>query len=234
MKELIRLHKYLADCGVTSRRQAEGLIAAGRVRVNDEVIREQGRKIDPVKDKVFFDNKFVEPKAKNIYVKLYKPRGVVSACYDPQERTVIDLVKTEIRERLYPVGRLDKDSEGLILLTNDGEIANRLMHPRYEHEKEYEVTVSRPLTAEMLKKLAAGVEIDGGKTRPAKIFLEAENKFRIVLKEGKKRQIRRMVEGVGNRVKRLVRLRIQNVLLGDLLPGQWRFLTENEKKILLG
>ncbi|OGC36857.1 hypothetical protein A2311_02955 [candidate division WOR-1 bacterium RIFOXYB2_FULL_48_7] len=222
---IIRLNKYLADSGVASRRKADELVRQGRVSINGIPVTNLGSRIDIEKDKVFVDGKPVAGSlAKKIYIKLYKPRGVVSSCVSQRgEETVVRLLKG-IKERLFPVGRLDKDSEGLLLMTNDGELANQLMHPRYEHEKEYLIDVTRPLTAEQLERWEAGVILDGEKTLPAKVFLESERQFRIILKEGKNRQIRRMVEAVGNRVKNILRLRIGKIKLGRLQPGQYEYL----------
>ncbi|MFH1576571.1 MAG: pseudouridine synthase, partial [Candidatus Margulisiibacteriota bacterium] len=155
----IRLHKFMAECGVASRRAAEKLIAAGKVKVNGKVA-EIGTKIDPVSDKVVVNGKLLQQKEKKIYIKLNKPIGVISAASDSKEPTVVDLVK-DVPGRLYPVGRLDMGSEGLVILTNDGELANRLMHPRYEHEKEYEVRARDPLTEAQVAKLEAGIMLDG-------------------------------------------------------------------------
>ncbi|MDD5382732.1 MAG: pseudouridine synthase [Candidatus Margulisbacteria bacterium] len=229
----VRLQKHMAECGIASRRKAELLIRAGKVRVNGQVVTQLGTKIDPQVDKVVVEDRTVGKKEKKIYIKLNKPRGIVSACEDERERTVIDLVK-DIPYRLYPVGRLDKDSEGLMILTNDGELADRLMHPRYEHEKEYEVTVKYPVSAQLLVSMQKGIELDGEKTLPAKIVLEEARKFRIILKEGKNRQIRRMVETMGNRVVQLKRIRVKNIRLGELLPGQHEYLSSGEIKGLTG
>ncbi|MFA6549725.1 MAG: pseudouridine synthase [Candidatus Margulisiibacteriota bacterium] len=220
----LRLQKYIADCGIASRRKAEGLIATGKVSVNGKLVTELGTKVDPVRDKVAVEGKIVKPQEKKIYLKLYKPRGIVSACSDKKEKTVLDLVK-DIPERLYPIGRLDKDSEGLILLTNDGELANRLMHPRYEHEKEYEVTVQFPIFYRQIERLEAGVVIDGEETLPTKVKQISSRKFHIILKEGKNRQIRKMVKEVGNKVVQLKRVRIGNVTLGQLKPGKYEVLS---------
>ncbi|PIS28231.1 rRNA pseudouridine synthase [Candidatus Saganbacteria bacterium CG08_land_8_20_14_0_20_45_16] len=223
----LRLQKYLADCGVASRRASETLITAGKVKVNGQVVTKLGTKINPGSDRVEVQGKRVRYEGKKIYLKLNKPRGVVSACSDPKERTVIDLIK-DVSERLYPIGRLDKDSEGLILLTNDGELANRLMHPRYEHEKEYVVTVQFPIFYRQLERLEAGVIIDEKQTLPAKVNQVGSRRFHLILKEGRNRQVRKMVEAVGNKVVRLKRIRIGSIGLGDLRPGEYDCLTRSE------
>jgi 23S rRNA pseudouridine2605 synthase len=230
--EPVRLQKYIADCGVASRRKAEELIGHGKVTVNGKPIDQFGTKIDPAKDKVEVDGVPVKPLSKKIYLKLNKPRGIVSSCVSQRgEPTICDLIK-DVEERLYPVGRLDQASEGLMLLTNDGELANRLMHPRYEHEKEYLVTCRLAVTGYQLQQLKSGIVIEGEKTLPAKITLLALKEFSIVLREGKKRQIRLMMEAVGNKVVTLKRVRIKNIQLGDLKPGQYRPLTAEELKNL--
>ncbi|MFH1684635.1 MAG: pseudouridine synthase [Candidatus Margulisiibacteriota bacterium] len=230
MSKAIRLQKYIAECGVASRRAAEKLITAGKVKINGKVA-QIGAKIDPSSDKIIVNGKPLKQKEEKIYIKLNKPRGVVSACTDTREKTVIDLVK-DIPSRLYPVGRLDKESEGLMILTNDGEMANRLMHPRYEHEKEYEVSVQFPIFYVQMDRLKEGVEIEGKKTLPAKVKQVGSRRFHIILKEGKKRQIRKMVEEAGNRVVRLKRIRIKNIKLGDLAVGKYTYLTEDEEQAL--
>ncbi|MBN3032819.1 MAG: rRNA pseudouridine synthase [Candidatus Saganbacteria bacterium] len=228
----VRLQKFLADCGITSRRKAEELIAAGKVSVNGKIVDRLGTKIDPAEDKVEAEGKPVRPGPKKIYLKLNKPRGVVSSCVSQRgEPTICDLIKGG-DERLYPVGRLDQASEGLMLLTNDGELANRLMHPRYEHEKEYIVNVECRMPNDALRSLSSGIVIDGKKTLPAKVKRLGEKSFSIVLQEGRKRQIRLMVEAVGNKVVALKRVRIKNLRLGDLKPGQHRPLTAEEIKDL--
>ena len=221
-----RLQKFMAECGVASRRAAEKLIAAGKVKINGKVA-QIGAKIDPSSDKIVVNGKPLKQKEEKIYIKLNKPRGVVSACADPREKTVIDLVK-DIPSRLYPVGRLDKESEGLIILTNDGELANKLMHPRYEHEKEYVVSVQFAIFYVQMDRLKKGVEIGGAKTLPARVKQVGSRRFHIILKEGKKRQIRKMVEEAGNRVVRLKRIRIKNISLGKLPVGKYTYLSKAE------
>ena len=230
--DLIRLQKYIAGCGLASRRKAEELIGHGKVSVNGQIVDQLGTKIDPAKDQVEVDGVPVRPASKKIYLKLNKPRGIVSSCVSQRgEPAICDLIK-DVEERLYPVGRLDQASEGLMILTNDGELANRLMHPRYEHEKEYLVTCRLAVTGYQLQQLKNGIVIEGGRTLPAKIALLGLKEFSIVLREGKKRQIRLMMEAVGNKVVTLKRVRIKNIQLGDLKPGQYRPLTAEELKNL--
>ncbi|MFH1542697.1 MAG: pseudouridine synthase [bacterium] len=227
-----RLQKFIAECGIASRRNAEKLIAGGVVRVNGKVIREQGVKVDPAKDQVTVQGKLLKQIQKKIYIKLNKPAGVVSSCKRyGEEKTILDLV-ADIPERLFPIGRLDKESEGLLLLTNDGELANKLMHPRYEHDKEYEVTVMKPLGDNELRQLRKGVEIEGEMTLPAKVKRIDGRMFLIILKEGKKRQIRKMAQAVGCRVIKLKRVRINKITLGELQVGRYLPLSAPEIKAL--
>jgi len=228
---MMRLQKFLSEAGLCSRRHGEEMILAGRVCVNGVVVKELGTKIDPQKDVVEVGGKRIEAKNDLIYIALNKPKGYLTTCSRERGQIVLDLV--DIKERVYPVGRLDKDSSGLLLLTNDGRLHNMLSHPSFDHEKEYDVLVSRPVPDEALGKMASGIHLLGSRTRTAQVKRISPDQFRIVLKEGRNRQIRRMVEKVGNRVKRLIRIRISNIRLGSLKEGCWRYLTEKEKKELL-
>lgn len=230
-----RLQKVLAHAGVASRRRAEEMIVEGRVKVNGEVVTELGTKVNPRLDVIQVDGRPLGKPEAPVYIILNKPRGVLSSAVDARGRTtVVDLVKQ--RSRLYPVGRLDLDSEGLILLTNDGALALHLAHPRYEHEKEYRVLVAGTLNAEALQRLRQGVGLEGGRTKPAQARVETETDegtwLRITLREGRKRQIRRMVEAVGNRVLRLIRVRMGPLHLGNLKPGEYRRLTQAELRAI--
>jgi len=228
---LMRLQKYLSGAGFCSRRKGEEYIKDGLVMVNDQVVTELGTKVDPEADRVEVDGTRVEADQKKVYIALNKPRGYVTSCDHPGEKIVLDFV--DIPERIYPVGRLDKDSTGLLLLTNDGRLHHRLSHPSFDHEKEYEVTVASHITDGALKSLEKGMPMMGTKTRPAKIRRISSKRFRIILKEGKNRQIRRMVGKVGGRVIGLKRIRISNIKLGKLSEGSWRHLGEKEKEGLL-
>ncbi len=228
---LIRLQKFLSEAGICSRRKGETYIQAGLVRVNDAVVTELGTKIDPEKDRIEFKGRAVTPKNDPIYILLNKPRGYVTSCSQHGDKTVMDLIK--IPQRIYPIGRLDKDSTGLLILTNDGSLHHRLSHPSFDHEKEYDVMVSKPITDGALNNISKGMPMMGTKTRPAEIKRISSRRFRIVLKEGKNRQIRRMVRKVGNHVTRLRRIRVSNIGLGRLAVGDWRYLTEKEKKRLI-
>ena len=227
----IRLQKFLSAAGVCSRRKGEEYITAGRVAVNGRIVTELGTRIDPEMDVVQVDGKPVESSQPHLYIALHKPQGYVTSCRHPGEKIVIDLV--DIPQRIYPIGRLDKDSTGLLLLTNDGRLHHRLSHPSFDHEKEYEVTTAQTITDGALRKLAEGLPLMGTKTRPAKVRRLSDQKFRIVLKEGRNRQIRRMVRKVGGQVDRLKRIRVGNVKLGRLAPGSWRYLTQAETQHLL-
>lgn len=228
---LVRLQKFLSTAGVCSRRQGESYIKNGLVKVNGQVVTELGTKIDPDTDQVAVDGRVVKVDMESVYVALNKPRGYVTSCKQENEKIILDLI--DIPQRVYPVGRLDKDSTGLIILTNDGALHHRLSHPSFDHEKEYDVVVANPITDGALRKLEDGLPMMGTKTRPAEIKRISSRRFRIVLKEGKNRQIRRMVRKVGNRIAQLKRIRVSNVRLGKLPEGGWRYLKEKEKEALI-
>lgn len=225
----------MAECGVASRRKCEELIQMGKVKVNGHVA-EIGCKINPKKDLVTVRGKKINKEEKMYYIMLNKPRGYVTTVSDELGRkTVMDLVNVDAR--VYPVGRLDKDSEGLLILTNDGSFANALTHPKHNYAKVYRVTVRPKVTDEILDKLRNGIEIDGRKTSPCDINVIIEEEGRAVLefilREGRNRQIRKMCEAVGLEVARLKRISIGPVKLGMLKTGQTRMLTDNEVKKLL-
>lgn len=228
---LMRLQKFLSAAGVCSRRKAEDLIRAGRVRINGQVVAELGAKTDPQTDRVSVDGQAVHPAQRMIYVALHKPRGYVCSCRHVGKKIVLDLV--DVPERVYPVGRLDKESTGLLLLTNDGRLHLKLSHPSFDHEKEYEVVVERPISDGALRRMAEGMPILNTRTRPAVVTRIGERQFRIVLKEGRNRQIRRMVSRLGNEVTELKRIRVSHIRLGRLPEGRWRYLTGPEVQALL-
>ena len=240
-----RLHVILARAGVASRRGSERLIAAGRVRVNGKVVREQGVKVDPNADVIEVDGQSVRTQARKVYLLLYKPAGYITTVKDPHGRpTVRDLIP--VSQRIYPVGRLDADTEGLLLLTNDGEITNYLTHPRYEHEKEYLAQVKGSLSPDNLRQLREGILLEDGLTAQASIQVVSQAELRrwvpdagrrspghrtllrIVIHEGRKRQIRRMLQATDHRVDRLIRVRMGSLTLGNLRPGEWRYLSSKE------
>ena len=227
----MRLQKFLSAAGVCSRRKGEEYIKAGRVAVNSQIVVELGTKIDPDTDIVLVDGNPVQSSQTLIYIALNKPRDYVTSCSHPGEKIVLDLV--DIPRRVYPIGRLDKDSTGLLLLTNDGRLHHKLSHPSFDHEKEYDVTVTKPISDGALGKMAEGLPMMETQTRPARVQRISTRRFRIVLQEGKNRQVRRMVRKVGNHVSDLKRIRVANIKLGRLAPGAWRHLTQNEKMVLL-
>ncbi len=212
--------------GFCSRRKGETYITQGKVKVNGRTITELGTKIDPTVDRVEVDGQSLQLQEELIYIALNKPKGYITSCDQKGEPIVIDLI--DISQRIYPVGRLDKDSTGLLLLTNDGELHHRLLHPSFDHEKEYIVTTARPMSNESLAAMRKGMSIQGQKTRPAKVKTLSSHQFMIQLKEGKNRQIRRMVRKLRNHVSRLKRIRVAGIRLGDLPEGSWRHLTNKE------
>ncbi|MBC7264644.1 MAG: rRNA pseudouridine synthase [Chloroflexi bacterium] len=232
-----RLQVVLAEAGVASRRRSEALIRAGRVRVDGHVVTEMGVRVDPAIHRIEVDGQPLPPPQKKVYLLVHKPRGYISTCFDPQGRpTVLDLVPSDLG-RLYPVGRLDFESEGLLILTNDGEFALRLAHPRYHQEKEYRVLIAGHPNEETLRRLRQGVTLDDGLAMPTKvenIGREREGTWlSITLHEGRKRQVRRMCEAVGCAVRRLIRVRMGPLELGDLAPGQYRRLNAAEITTLI-
>jgi len=230
-KAMMRLQKYMAHCGVASRRSAEGMILDGRVKVNGEVVRELGTSISPESDRVEVDGTLIQTAADHVYVMLNKPTGYITSVKDNFGRpTALDLVR--IDRRVYPVGRLDYDSEGLILLTDDGALTHLLTHPSHEFEKRYYVETDRLLTDAELARLRSGVDIGDYVTQPAYVERQKGKGLIVGIREGKNRQIRRMVEALGANVKRLRRLSIGPLELGDLKSGAWRHLTQEEVEAL--
>jgi len=230
MSEKIRIHKYLSQAWICSRRKAEEYIERWLVTINwNKAI--LGDLIDPEKDKVKFHEEAVEEQKKLVYYKLNKPSGIVTTCANIWEKTILDIV--DIKERVFPIWRLDKDTTWLIILTNDGRLANFLMHPRYEHEKEYVVETFWPVKDEQLEKMSKGVYILWKPTKQAEINRISSWKFFITIKEWRNRQIRRMVESVGGKVKRLKRIRIENIELWELPIWAYKKLTNKELNELL-
>jgi len=225
----LRLNKYISETGVCSRREADKWIDAGRVTCNGRVATLGTRVTEG--DKVCIDGEPIGAKKQQIYIALNKPVGVTCTTEAHIEDNVIDLIRYP--ERIFPIGRLDKDSEGLILLTNDGDIVNEILRSENNHEKEYLVTVDRAITDLALKMMAGGVKIMGELTKPAQVTRIDQRSFRIILTQGLNRQIRRMCSALGYRAQRLQRVRIMNVHLGTLSAGQWRHLTTRELAGLL-
>lgn len=232
---MMRLHKFMAHCGVGSRRKCEEMIQAGRVYLNGKKVTQLGILIDPEADKVTLDGISGKPlklQEEKVYILLNKPRGVITSVQDQFKReTVLDRIGWKCG-RIYPVGRLDYDTEGLLLLTNDGEFAYEMMHPRHQVEKEYHCIIKGIPTPEKLSQLERGVDIGGFMTSPAKIKLNRKLKdnsvIHIIIKEGKNRQIRRMFDAIGHPVLYLKRIRIGSISLGSLKTGEWRYLTDKE------
>ncbi|MCB2180141.1 rRNA pseudouridine synthase [bacterium] len=226
-----RVQKILAQAGIGSRRACEKLITAGRVRVNGKVIT-LGDKADPAKDTIELDSRKIQIRNEFEYFALYKPRGILSsAANEGGRKTVIDLVPASTR--IFPVGRLDIESEGLIILTSDGELANLLTHPRYEHEKEYRVLVARHPDQKQLDTWQRGVVLeDGYRTKPVKVWVEKFHGdgawLRVIMTEGRKRQIRETASQIGLPIVKLIRVRMSSVTLGNLKSGQFRPLTDKE------
>lgn len=232
----MRLNKFLADAGVASRRASDVLIQSGRVSVNGRVADTMGITIDPVVDCISVDGRHITAKRDHIYCLLNKPGGCLTTVRDPFHRqTVMTFVK-DIPRRVFPVGRLDVDTEGLLLFTDDGDLGHALIHPRYAVEKEYEVLVRGTPTAKTLRMLETGVPIDGRVTSPARVShsvcLNSGTRFSIVLHEGRKRQIRKMCAYIGYPVEQLRRVRLGPIRLGDLPTGRWRYLDHDEVRAL--
>ncbi len=245
MSELIRLQKHIANLGICSRRKAEKFIADGKVKVNDKIIKELGTKVDPEVDIVKVEGSENIPppvsSSRYIYIILNKPVGYISSTTNDQGDSVLDLLtkhncvgrdKIDIDRRVYPVGRLDKDSEGLVLLTNDGDLTNELTHPKYEHGKEYEVTVDKPLTKDIRKVLENGMNIDDEFVQGIEIKKEFNKGRRtiitVILKEGKNRQIRKMFGNLEYHVQALKRTRINKLKLGVLPTGKWKQIKKQD------
>ncbi len=224
-----RLNKFLAECGVDSRRKCDLLIQSGRVAVNGKIVRTLGIKINEGRDTVTVDGKSVHLPQKFKYILLNKPQGSVTTVQDEFGRkTVLDLLPKD--ERVFPVGRLDKDTTGALLLTNDGELAFRLTHPKFKVEKTYQVAVSQPVSDYDLQKIASGIMLEDGITRSCQIkFLDQSRRnVELVLKEGRKREIKRMFKALGNRVIKLKRIKFAFLTTENLAVGNWRYLTEQE------
>lgn len=228
----VRLQKILSQAGVASRRAAEKLIEDGRVSVNGRTVREMGVKADPVGDDIRVDGRRLRAPERHRYILLNKPAGVVTTRSDPQRRqTVVDLLGG-VREYVYPVGRLDYDSEGLLILTNDGDLAARLTHPRHEVERTYEAYVAGAPDEDAIKQLRRGIPLDGRRTMPADVKMLGKRVLLITIREGRNRQVRRMCEAVGHPVRKLRRVRIGPITDRRLRPGEWRDLSVQEVRLL--
>ncbi|WP_139489666.1 pseudouridine synthase [Brevibacillus dissolubilis] len=228
-----RLQKVLAHAGVASRRACEELILGGRVQVNGQTVKELGTKVDPTQDNITVDGKPIAEE-KHVYILLNKPTGVITSASDPQgRRTVVELVK-DIKERVYPVGRLDFDTSGLLIMTNDGELANQLAHPSYEIDKVYRAWVKGNPSKEKVEKLATGIMLDDGMTSPGKARILDSDPSRnrtlieLTIHEGRNRQVRRMCQAIGHPVIHLERIRVGFLNLEGIKPGKYRHLTAAE------
>lgn len=242
--EEIRLQKYIADCGITSRRKAEELIKQGKIKVNGKVITELGTKINPKKDIVLYNNKEIKNKEKYVYILLNKPIGYVTTVKDQFNRdSVLDLVK--VKERIVPVGRLDMYTSGALILTNDGDFVYKVTHPKHEINKTYTVTIKGIVTNEEVEKLRKGVKIEEKQnlektyiTKPAKVKIlkidkeKNQSRLEIIIHEGKNRQVRKMCEAINHKVLALHRSEIAGIGVKDLELGKWRYLKDNEIKSL--
>lgn len=227
----MRLNKYLADCGVDSRRNCDAIITQGRVKVNGKTVTQLGVDVDPENDSVSLDGRRLRQKRRDVYVMLHKPKGVVCTAKDDKGRkTVLDLV--DVKARLFPVGRLDYDTEGLLLLTTDGQLAQTLTHPSHHIPKTYVARIFGELSEEEEKSLEKGVLLDGALTQPASVKVvekdDRTSRIEITIFEGRNRQVRRMLESVGKDVEFLKRVSVGELRLGGLSRGKYRFLTEKE------
>lgn len=231
-----RLQKYLADCGIASRRKSEELILAGKVKVNGKIVRELGVKVNPDRDKVMYEDKLIKIQKKKVYILLNKPAGYISAARDQFDNpSILHLIK-DINVRLYPVGRLDKDTTGAIILTNDGDFSYKLTHPKHEISKTYIAEVEGVPTVDEMRTFAKGVYIDGRKTYPAKIRIVKETKknsiVEIIIHEGRNRQVKKMCEEIGHKVISLHRQAIGKITIDNVKEGSFRYLTDKEIEML--
>lgn len=233
-----RLQKYMASCGIASRRKCEELILLGKVKVNGNIIEELGFKVNPLEDIVEYDGRVITKEEKKVYIMLNKPEDVITSVKDEKDRkTVIDIVK--VNERIFPIGRLDYDSSGLILLTNDGELYNKIIHPRVELDKKYVAVVKGEVSLDDKEKFESGIDIGGYITAPAKLkMLEYSHRkdlstIEVCIHEGKNRQIRKMCSAINHEVMSLKRVSIGNIRLGQLKKGEYRYLNDEEMKYLM-
>ena len=236
--EEIRLQKYIADCGITSRRKAEELIKQGKIKVNGQIVYELGTKINPQKDMVLYQDKKIKEKEKNVYILLNKPIGYVTTVKDQFKRpSVLDLVK--VKQRVVPVGRLDMYTSGALILTNDGDFVYQVTHPKHEIDKTYTVTIKGIVTEQDVELLKNGVKIEEYTTKPAKVKIlktdleKNSSRLEIIIHEGKNRQIRKMCETVGYPVLALHRSKISGIGVKNLPLGKWRFLSKQEVERIL-
>nr|WP_154122799.1 23S rRNA pseudouridine(2604) synthase RluF [Paenibacillus monticola] len=228
VKNKVRINKFISETGYCSRREADKLVEGGRVTINGELAVLGSQAVSG--DEVLIDGRILETGSTTVYIALNKPVGITSTTEEHIKGNIVDFIGHH--ERIFPIGRLDKDSEGLILLTNDGDIVNKILRAEGQHEKEYVVTVDRPITPSFILGMSTGVKIAGGKTLPCEVTRITERVFRIILTEGKNRQVRRMCSAFGYEVRKLQRIRIMNIRLGALQMGEWRELSPQEKSEL--
>lgn len=222
----VRLQKFLASAGIASRRKSENLILAGKIKVNGVIADKLGTEIDDETDVIECDNRPIRKEVEMVYIALNKPVDYISSATSAQGKSVMELVR--VHERVYPVGRLDKDSCGLIVLTNDGEFANAMTHPKFEIEKEYRIILDKKLAKEDIKELERGIMIEGKLMKIFKVSAIGLNSARLILKEGANRQIRKMVGRLGYSILKLQRIRIAKLQLGDLVEGEWKKVKKEE------
>ncbi len=232
---MIRLNKFLANAGIASRRKADQMIVEGKVKLNGKLVTDLGVKVDPRKDRIFVEGKQVALLDEPVYIVFNKPKDCISTSSDERGRTtILDYVK--VKQRIFSIGRLDRNTTGVLLLTNDGEFANRLMHPKFEIKKAYKVTLDKPLTRDDAQKLADGIRLSDGLTKPAEIHFIAGSRNKVVglnIHEGRNRQVHRMFEILGYEVKKLDRVAYGDITYKGLPRGRWRYLTKGEIRKLM-
>jgi 23S rRNA pseudouridine2605 synthase len=235
MKE--RIQKIIAGAGISSRRTAEKMIVEGRISVNNAIVRQLGAKADIEEDEIRVDGKLILPETSKVYLMLNKPKGYMTTLHDPQGRPVVKDLLTDISERVFPVGRLDYDSEGLLLMTNDGDFALRIQHPRFMIPKTYRVKIEGNLANSAIKALSEGIKLNDGKFKPDSFHIDKRNPkscwLTMTIAEGRNRVIRRGFESLGHSVARIIRTTISDIGLGDLKEGTYRHLTRKEIQHLL-
>ena len=224
---MIRINRYISASGFTSRRGADQLIDEGRVKVNGSVLREKGILIDPIKDQVEIDDQSIVSDMSKAWIAFYKPRGVLSSMTG--EKSLIEFIDSMPHKGLFHVGRLDRESEGLLVLTNDGDFAQNLIHPKYQVEKEYLVSLDTDITKEFVSTLRGGLSLDDGPFKPLHVVKTGPNRVLLVISDGRNRVIRRAMAELGFNVTRLLRTRIGKIELGPLREGEWRYLKKHEK-----
>ncbi|MBM4167049.1 MAG: rRNA pseudouridine synthase [Ignavibacteria bacterium] len=232
--QTIRLNKFLSLAGITSRRNADELISSGKITVNKSRVTELGTKINPETDKVFYNGKQVVFLDKPIYIVFNKPKDCITTLDDEKGRTAI-MDYVNVKQRVFPIGRLDRNTTGVLLLTNDGELANALMHPKHEIKKTYQVEIDKPLTMEDEKKLRQGIKLEDGMTSKSEVYILPKGKRKIIgisIHEGKNRQVRRMFESFGYEIEKLERVAYDFITCEGLKRGEWRYITEKEISIL--